>query len=148
MAGPCTTVLTPQPISIEEQSRIRDYIDAIANIVDGNDFWVSGRPFFINFDETDEQKNVELDNWVPQGMVGYCAMCNSHCDHVLLASLAFKTADMLDGVISLNGNLSQLTQDPFILTLEGRITVPDYGDYVTVRFMGEWLSHPEFRLIK
>lgn len=84
-----------------------------------NDFWIAGQPFAVSFHEPGEdERSLLLDEWKPAGVVSYCAMCNNQCDHVLLAMLAYRTAQLLGGLIALD-DISTITQDSSVLTLTG-----------------------------
>ena len=148
MAGPCTRIFVPRQPSPSDERRVRALIDSIANAVEGDDFWVAGRPFFVAFDEPDDdERDLVLDGWKPEGVVSYCAMCNDPCDHVLLAMLSHRTAQLLGGLISLD-DISMITSDPSVLTFDGRRPVEGYGYIVHPEFLGYWMSHPDFRLVK
>lgn len=148
MAGPCSEIYLPSRISPSDESRIRALIDSVAGKVEGDDFWIAGRPFLFDFDEPDEEvRQLVLDGWRPQGVVSFCAMCNDQCDHVLLAMLCHRTAELLGGLIVL-GDISALTRDPSVLTFDGRRPTEELGYVVHPRFLAYWLSHPDFRLVK
>lgn len=148
MAGPCCTIFVPREISPSDELRIRAVIDCVASKVEGNDFWISGKPFFVHFEVPDEdQRELVLDGWSPKGVVSYCAMCNDQCDHVLLAMLCYRTAELLEGLIGLD-NISMITKDPSVLTFDGRHPIEGYGYVVHPQFLGYWMSHPDFRLVK
>ena len=148
MAGPCSRIFIPRKVSSSDESRIRSVIDSIASKVEGNDFWIAGRPFIVHFDEADEdERDLVLDGWRPAGIVSFCAMCNDQCDHVLLATLCYRIGELLGGLIVLD-DISAITQDPSVLTYDGRRPVKDYGYVVHPQFLSYWLSHPDFRLVK
>lgn len=88
-----------------------------------------------------------LDGWSPGSVVSFCAMCNEQCDHVLLAMLSHRVAQLLEGLISL-GDISTITKDPAVLTYDGRRFIPGHGYIVHPEFLGYWLGHPDFRLVK
>jgi hypothetical protein len=128
--------------------QVRAVIDSITSTVEGDDFWVASRPFFVCFDEPgEEERDLLLDGWRPKGVVSYCAMCNDQSDHVLLAMLCYRTAQLLGGLIALD-DISKITQDPSVLTFDGRRPVQGYGYVVHPEFLGNWMSHPDFRLVK
>ena len=77
MAGPCLSIFVPQKPSRTVELQIRAVIDSIANTVDGDDFWVANRPFFVRFGEPEEdERHLLLNGWRPEGVVSFCAMCN------------------------------------------------------------------------
>jgi hypothetical protein len=148
VAGPCSRIFAPQKISSPDESRIRSVIDSIASKVEGNDFWIAGRPFFVDFSVPEEDdRGLILDGWRPEGVVSYCAMCNDQCDHIFLAMLCYRTAELVRGLIALD-DISMITQDPSVLTFDGRRPIEGYGYIVHPQFLGYWLSHPDFRLVK
>lgn len=148
MAGPCVDVLVRRPISSSDESQVRSLIEAIAGSVESDDFWVANQPFTVGFEEPEsETGELVLDGWKPRGVVSYCAMCNGNCDHILLALICHRTAQLLDGFIVL-GDISAITSDPSVLTFDGVRPVEGYGYIVRPQFLGYWMSHPEFRLLK
>ncbi|MDX1486905.1 MAG: DUF6368 family protein [Acidiferrobacterales bacterium] len=148
MAGPCSRIFIPRKISSSDESRVRSVIDSIASKVEGSDFWIAGRPFFVDFDEPEEdERDLVLDGWRPEGVVSFCAMCNDQCDHVFLAMLCYRTAELLEGLIALD-DISTITRDPSVLTFDGRRPIKGYGYIVHSQFLGYWMSHPDFRLVK
>lgn len=148
MAGPCVEILVPRRVSTSDELRIRAVIESVASTVEGNDFWIAKRPFLVRFEEPDsEAASLVLSGWSPKGTVSFCAMTNIYSDHVLLAVLGFRTAQLLDGLIVLD-DISTITSDPSVLTFEGARPVDGYGYIVSPDFLGYWLSHPDFRLLK
>lgn len=148
MAGPCIDILIRRELSTSDELRVRALIESISSKQDGDDFWIANQPFIVHFGEPDpEIRTLVLDGWSPRGIVSYCAMCNSACDHVLLAMLCHRTAQLLDGMIEL-GDISTITKDPSVLTFDGTRPVADHGYVVNPNFLGYWMSHPEFRLLK
>lgn len=148
MAGPCIDIYTRQPISSSDELLVRNLIRSISNSVNDDDFWIANQPFLVTFGEPEpEVRELIIDGWSPRGAVSYCAMCNAICDHVLLAMLCHRTAQLLDGLIHL-GNISTITADPSVLTFDGARPTDGYGYIVRPAFLGYWLSHPEFRLLK
>ena len=61
--------------------------------------------------------------------------------------LCHRTAQLLGGLIAL-GNISMFTNDPSLLTFDGCRPVDEYGYIVPPEFLGYWLGHPDFRLVK
>ena len=148
MAGPCIAILTQRTLSSTDEKAIRSFIESISSSMDGDDFWIANQPFMVRFEEPEpEARELVLDGWSPGGVVSYCAMCNSDCDHVLLAMLGHRTAQLLDGLIDL-GDISTITDDPSVLTFDGVRPIDGGGYIVRPEFLGYWMSHPEFRLLK
>lgn len=148
MAGPCVSVYVPRKPSAAEELRVRGMIHAIASTVRGDDFWVAQRPFFVRFHEPEDGiAALVIDGWSPQGVISYCAMSNDAVDHMLLGMLCHRSAQLLDGVIAL-GDLAALTRDPAVLTFDGARPVKDHGYLVRAEFLGHWMAHPDFRLVK
>ena len=148
MAGPCLDVYLPRELSQSDESQIRELIGSISNAVDGDSFWVANQPFMVRFGELEhEDRALILDGWTPKAVASFCAMCNSICDHVLLATICHRTAQLLNGMIVL-GDISTITHDPSVLTFEGTRPIQDYGYIVRPEFLGYWLGHPDFRLVK
>lgn len=148
MAGPCVQIYLPKTLSPAEEARVRTVIQAIASAVKGDDFWIAQRPFFMRFRDIDEEAaSLVLDGWSPKGIVSYCAMCNDACDHVLLAMLCCRTAQVLGGMIALD-DISTITSDPSVLTFDGARPIEGYGYIVRPEFLGHWMGHPDFRLLK
>lgn len=148
MAGPCLSVFTPQGLSRDDVAAVRAFVAALAGKVDGDDFWIAGRPFFATFgDPEPEDRALDLGGWSPQGEVAVCAMCNDLVDHILLGVLGCRTAENLGGLIALD-DLTIVTSDPSVLTLDGRIVVAGRGDFATPAFLANWMASPDFRLVK
>lgn len=148
MAGPCVDIFVPQKVSSSDELRVRAVIESMASTIEGNDFWIAQRPFFVQFEEPEpEAALLVLNGWSPKATVSLCAMTNTYSDHVLLAVLCYRTAQLLDGLIVLD-DISTITNDPSVLTFEGTRPVDDYGYIVSPEFLGYWLSHPDFRLVK
>lgn len=148
MAGPCLSVFTPQRPSPDDEAEIRVLVAAMASKVDGDDFWIAGRPFFVKFrDPEAEDQALDLGGWSPEGEVSACAMCNDPVDHILLGTVCCRAAEILGGLIAL-GDLSIVTRDPSVLTFDGRFVVEGYGYFATPAFLANWMASPEFRLMK
>ena len=148
MAGPCIDIYVRQPVSSSDETQVRRLIASISNSVDNDDFWIANQPFVVRFGQSEpEMRELILDGWSPTGTVSYCAMCNANCDHVLLAMLGHRTAQLLDGFIDL-GDISTITDDPSVLTFDGTRPTQGHGYVVRPEFLGYWISHPEFRLLK
>jgi hypothetical protein len=148
MAGPCCTILLPTPVSPSGELQIRAVVDAVASSVEGNDFWIAGMPFSMGFGEPDEdERSLSLDGWRPEGAVTFCAMCDGRSDHVLLAMLCGRSAEILGGRIAL-GDLSLLTDDASVLTFDRQRPIAGHGYVVSPKFLGHWMSHPDFCLVK
>lgn len=113
MAGPAASVLLPAALDSEGERRVRTEIERVAERLEGNDFWVDGRPFFLSFgedydgefDDLGEECLADVLGWRPHGAVGFAAMCNSDIDHRLLAQLCIRFAQLLGGVIDFGGEL-------------------------------------------
>jgi len=148
MAGPCVSVYLPRKPSAAEELRVRGMIHAISSTVRGDDFWIAQRPFFVRFHDPEEDAaELMIGGWSPKGVVSYCAMCNDNLDHLFLGMLCHRTAQLLEGMIEL-GDVSALTRDPSVLTFDGARPVKGHGYIVRPEFLGYWMSHPEFRLVK
>lgn len=148
MAGPCIQILSPNRLTDSDEASVFQYINAISNSIEGNDFWISGQPFFIQFEEPDEEeKEIGLTGWNPKSSIVLCAMCNNQASHVLLATVAIKAAELMKGLIILE-RLTSLTKNKAVLTMEGHIKL-DNGDYaVEPGFLSYWIAESEFRLLK
>lgn len=148
MAGPCVDIFVPRKISSSDEMSVRAVIESISSDVEGNDFWIAKRPFLVQFGQPEpEAAALILNGWHPEGTVSFCAMTNTNSDHVLLAVLCYRTAQLLDGLIVLD-DISTITKDQSVLTFDGTRPIDDYGYIVSPDFLGNWLSHPEFRLLK
>lgn len=148
MAGPCISILTPNRLSKSDEETIWNYLNSISNTVEGKDFWISGQPFLVGFEEADEEeKALELNGWNPKSSIYYCAMCYNQASHVLLATIAIKTAELMKGMIILEG-ITGLTNNPAVLSVLGHIKTDNYGYIVEPSFLSYWIGEPEFRLLK
>ena len=148
MAGPCLSVFLPQSLSSTQEAQVHALITSLAHTVEGRDFWICGCPFFVDFRAPDEyERSLVVNGWNPVGSVSYCAMCNGQTDHVLLALLCHRTAELLGGLIDL-GDISTFTDSACVLTFEGHKPIPDHGYVVTPDFLSYWMGEPNFRLIK
>jgi hypothetical protein len=148
MAGPCASVYLPRKPSAAEELRVRGMIHAIASTVRGDDFWIAQRPFFVRFHDPEaEVAGLVIDGWSPKGVISYCAMCNDGIDHLFLGMLCHRSAQLLEGVIALD-DLAALTRDLSVLTYGGTRPIKGHGYIVRPEFLGYWMGHPEFRLMK
>jgi hypothetical protein len=148
MSGPCISILAPNHLSNSDKKAIWNYLNSISNGVEGEDFWISGQPFVVIFEEADEEEKVlELNGWNPKSSISYCAICNNQTSHVLLATLAIKTAELIKGMIVLEG-ITRLTKSLVVLTLSGHIKINDEDYIVEPGFLCYWVGEPDFRLLK
>jgi len=129
VAGPCAEVFLPTCTSNSLLDQIKAWIDAVSDLHDGLDFWVTnsdpiggsykgeGRPFFFRLSDIDiappdewcepnAEEIVQVANefgFQPKSRVSFCAMCNDQCDNQVLAELCSLVAKELGGVINFHG---------------------------------------------
>jgi Family of unknown function (DUF6368) len=173
MAGPHACVLLPEPLTVEEQSRI---LVELATHIDGGDFSIDGCSFWLTFDEDYPGEFEDLAaeglstilGWKPRGVVGFGANCNGDRDHELLAELCIRFAERLGGIIDFGGPLrigpdlsgatpvsARRIESPeglpgvlYATSYEirpGRCGTCHYGD---ATFLRGFLRHPSFRMVK
>jgi Family of unknown function (DUF6368) len=148
MAGPCVSVYVPHKPSPAEELRVRGMIHAIASTLRGDDFWIAQRPFFVRFHEpVEDAAALVIDGWSPTGAISFCAMCDEGIDHLFLGMLCHRTAQLLGGVIALD-DVAALTRDPSVLSYDGARPLKGHGYIVRPEFLGNWMGHPDFRLVK
>lgn len=176
MAGPGASILLPDSLSEVRATEVRAEILRTAEKVEGNDFWIDGRPFIVWFGEEypgelDELCEVGLPDvlgWKPNATLGFAAMCNGQEDHRILAELCVLFGRKLDGIIDLGGRIAvgpsfdglSATQPVRIETpdnLQGVLFATSYltamGVYATCHFadttlMESWLKDSRFRMVK
>ena len=176
MAGPCASLLLPHPLSDAQIADIRDAIDRLADPVEGDDFWIEKRPFFISWgadctgalDEIRDSGLPSLLGWSPRAAILFGAMCNGDIDHRILALLCYRFGCMLDGIVDFGGTLVPFLElDETAASEPVRMERPlevagvlfarsyQYGDgqyatchYGDMPFLEAWLKHPDFRMVK
>ncbi len=95
----------------------------------------------------EEEKLLVLDGWNPLDTIYLCAMCNNTASHILLATLAIKVAEIVEGMIELEG-ITGFTTNQAVLTMEGHIKVNDSDYVVKPGYLAYWLGEEDFRLLK
>ncbi|MDH3700736.1 MAG: DUF6368 family protein [Alphaproteobacteria bacterium] len=162
MAGPCATILLPAVLSPADREAILREISAIADSMEGADFWIDGHPFIAVFhgasedaalqdayrDEVAEYAGIQTPAGSPiRDFFGFCAMVNGDADHAELARLCIRFAERSGGLINFGHSLDRYTADRAILDhpgldfCEGRhVFGPD--------LLQLWLQHPDFRMVK
>lgn len=176
MAGPTASLLLPALSSEERRTRIRREVERNANLLDGDDFWVEGRPFILSFGEEYEGELNDIIEaglpsvlgWRPQDLLRLAAMCNDPVDHRILAQLLLRLAQILGGVIDFGGSvLPEPSLDGPTPSLPARVEAPaglagvvfatsyaiEAGRYGTCQygdpaFLEAWLQHSTFRMVK
>lgn len=152
MAGPAAATVLPVPITTEVEAVIRDEIRFVADQVEGNDFWVQGRPFILDLAHEDPaQANLApYIGWKPLGSITLAAMCNDSLDHRLLGEICLHLARKFRGWIDLAGELEPDRTD--LQSLPGRLvqlTYEESASYVCdADFLEAWLQCPDFHMIK
>lgn len=90
--------------------------------MEGDDFWILGRPFMLSFDSNEpvtEEVSTVL-GWSPQEAVVLAAMCNDRLDHRLLGELCLHFARQLEGWIDFGGALLPRLSDSVRVWYESR----------------------------
>lgn len=176
MAGPVASLLLPHELDLEAKDMVEGEIRRRSSRVEGSDFWVEERPFFLIFgpeypDEVEELAASSLPlllGWEPRDMVTFCAMCNRDIDHRILAELCLQLSEEQGWLVDFGGQLTGQRSLPRNRPSEGvRVEDPDglsgtlfatsylttNGEYATSHFgdahlLRSWLKHPTFRMVK
>jgi hypothetical protein len=147
MSGPCAHVLLPNELSAAQHEELIHYLNIASSSVEGDAFWMAGRPFFWYTGRPDEEEVADfLPDWYPKAEVVFCAGCRGAASDFCLGMLVAKVAQMFGGIIALGGHIQSFTDDPFILLLEGRYQYED-EDLLTPEFMYHWIAHPHFKMV-
>ncbi len=94
MAGPCLTILLPNKISDMDRIEVENTIQPISTLKEKRDFWVGGQPFIWNEALPDEEESqLNIKGWFPEGVLVFCAMCNNIASHSILAAICIKVAE-------------------------------------------------------
>jgi len=162
MAGPAASILLRNPIDLDKKAQIRTYISDRSEVVDGDDFWIDGRPFVVIFGE---EYHGELDEyreqlqdvlpWKPTDIFSLIAMCNQPRDHRLLGELCLHFCGQLDGLIDFGGDTGisptgnrkfrgLLLRVPYD-TAAGHQAFCQCGD---AAFLEWYLTQPDFKMVK
>ena len=149
MAGSCAEVLFPRTLTEDQWRELHAFIQSVAGSTEeeGRAFWITGQPFSIYEPELDEERlRVSPVGWVPQQAIGFCAGCRGQTGDLILAMLVTRVAEMFGGLIAFGGSVESFTNDPSILTLEGRYAF-ETGDILIPNFMYYWVGHPQFKMV-
>jgi hypothetical protein len=157
MAGPAVTIILKTSLTDEQRSTIWERIRELTNDIEGEDFWINGRPFVLWFGEEIEGIFSEIDyenvlGWIPKDAIGLAAMCNDEEGHIELAKLALEFALKYDGLINFDGVLNEASKEisgklwevPYETGSEERC-ISHVGD---TEFLKSWINHEKFRMIK
>ena len=155
MAGPIASVIAREPLSAAQLGSVADFIASKAARVEGDSFWVSGRPFIWIAGEEYPGQLSEVDlseviGWQPKGQVILIAMCNDKVDHRILADLCIEVALLLDGIIDFEGWLGDVTPKIGQIWKSTYESVPGtaFSHLGTPEFLRWWLEQPGFHMIK
>lgn len=153
MAGPTAAILFKQQVNDAFRAVITELIKKNSEVVRGEDFWSEGRPFLFSLEwewEGEKESFSELKRfttWSPESQLILAAMCNSDEDHKKLGELCTLIATALNGVVYFGLPLSRYTNDEKILRHQEHFTLDDTS-LIGPQLMKEWLSHPDFRMVK
>src|SRR5262245_41912274 len=120
MAGPTTGLLLPDLLTPQRVEDVRSQVRSLASSVEGDDFWIRGRPFLLSFgpdypEEFEELAATGLPSvigWTPRDAVNFSAMSNRDVDHRLLGELCLSFASQLGGLVHFGGDLEGLPTLP------------------------------------
>ncbi|MES2638383.1 MAG: DUF6368 family protein [Myxococcota bacterium] len=172
MSGPAAAILLPAPLDAAQIAAVRHSILGVAEVVDGENFWIQGQPFTAAFapDYPGELEDIAGDGlplvlgWVPRGTLTVIARCGGSTNHRLLGGLCLRLCQLLGGVVDFGGTLTvgpvldgATRSAPLRVPLLGgalyattyaiedhRYGTAHYGD---ARFLEGWLEHPRFRMV-
>jgi Family of unknown function (DUF6368) len=176
MAGPTASVLLQARLEADGQARCRAHIAGVASKMQGDDFWIGGRPFILRFGEEYAGEFDELAasglpdvlGWAPVDAIGFAAMCNGEDDHRSLAELCLRFARQWDGLVDFCGTIvapdapSSTTGRPparrdNVQDLAGVLLTTWYetangmfasSQYGDAALLSSWLEHERFRMVK
>ncbi|MBN2023989.1 MAG: hypothetical protein JW809_14490 [Pirellulales bacterium] len=113
MAGPAAAILLREPMSADTRADVRGNIRRLASEVDGDDFWIQGRPFILTLgpeyenelEEYAESGVPHIIGWPPRDVIGFAAMCNDRQDHRFLAEPCLRFCQRMQGMVDFGGAL-------------------------------------------
>lgn len=173
MGGPGAAILLRSRLDPGLIGRVHRVIAQSATRVSGEDFYIGDAPFCVGFgpEYPEELEDVENEGvpaafgWTPRDVVVFAAMCGRPSDHRALAALCIRAAVVLDGIVDFGGGLLDLPSlytTPGLHTdhvegLDGALFVTSYlgpsarrivTHYSDAVFLGAWMEHPKFRMVK
>jgi hypothetical protein len=150
MAGPVAKILTKSTV---DTGAILKMIRTKSDIMEGSDFWMSGRAFIVSFGEEYKGELIAYEglgdwlHWMPADIICFSAMSNQEIDHEIMGALCLEFAASLDGVVDFCGSIDEYTKDPKFL--HGNDAFCYDGSHMMKRkAFEEWLRHPDFRMVK
>ena len=176
VAGPTAGLLLPDLLTPQRIEGVSSQVRSLASSVEGDDFWIRGRPFLLSFGPDYPEEFEELAatglpaviGWTPRDAVNLSAMGHRDEDHRLLGELCVTFASQLGGLVHFGGDLEGLPTLPVdcpstalrvesLGGLAGSLFAAPFeyrpGQYGTLHlgdaeFLRAWLRHPRFHLVK
>ncbi|WAS91194.1 DUF6368 family protein [Nannocystis punicea] len=171
MSGPSASVLVFEPLGPAELDAFQAMLTALGSKRTGDRFWVRDalvlgdspgeaseaeeRPFsaFVGRfpGETYDSEQIDFILRVfgrPAHVIDLVAFAGDPRDHRILGELCRRTTERLGGVVDFLGALRLPLAERTALTERGLVEDPDGGDFGDAAFMGAWLAHPSFHMIK
>lgn len=174
MGGPIAGIVSPRSLDDRQLRVLRALIAARAEVVEGDNFWIEGRPFGVAFGDSEGALAEAIAaglaaalGWMPGSTVSLTAMCNRPLDHRLLGETCLDFVQALGGVVDFGGQLpigpalagSECSPTWFerpegiagsLLAMAYPIEGGSFGlcHYGDARFMRSWLGAPGFGMVK
>lgn len=175
--GPVVSILLDRKITFHEIDLVDDFLKSIVSrpinsTKSTREFWVNSKKllnnnlkgsdcqFSINFDnklyEMDDDEILEIEiltNRLIQSQIIISAGCNQKGDHNTLGKLALHLNNILDGLVDYCGDLSvykkgikdELEGQTYSIEINNGMAENLISDS---KFLTNWISHPNFRMIK
>ncbi len=126
MGGPVAVILLRDALSEVNTAEVRAEILAAAERIEGDDFWIDRRPFYVCFGEeypgdledSFDDGLPDVLGWKPKGLLAFGTVCKQQKDQRILAELCVMFGRKLDGIIALAGPL------PLGPSLDGPTSTP------------------------
>ncbi|MBN1911527.1 MAG: hypothetical protein JW818_17430 [Pirellulales bacterium] len=155
--GPTAGILVRNTLANKQQQAIRTAIAGLSEKVDGDNFWIQGRPLSVGFgpcDEDEEDFKILCDKlgWTPQGCIDCSAGCNSDIDHRVLGEVCLHFVQLFNGVVDFCGELPASALDGpgklWSLPYQSVMGIQCISHFSDAEFLAWWLQQPEFYMIK